>query len=88
MSEERLDQLDRALERLRVAQQEALKRCEQVLDYDEETLDDADEFFDAPTPPVEEGRLYRVALEDVRAILVGASEDVESILGEGSGSSQ
>jgi hypothetical protein len=87
MSEQRLDRLDRAVERLRLAHQEALETCERVLDYDDEILDDADEFFDAPTPPVEKGRLYRVALEDVRAILVGASADVEAILGEGSGSS-
>jgi hypothetical protein len=83
MSEQRLDRLDRAVERLRLAQQEALEACERVLDYDEEILDDAGEFFDAPTPPVEEVQPYRVALEDVRAILVGASEDVQAILGEG-----
>jgi hypothetical protein len=88
MNEERIDRLDRAVERLRLAQQEALETCERVLDYDRKILDDADDFFDAPTPPVEEGRLYRVALEEVRAILVGASEDVQAILGEGSGSSQ
>jgi hypothetical protein len=86
MGEQRLDRLDRAVERLRVAHQQALETCERVLDYDDEILDDADEFFDAPTPPAEEGRLYRVALEDVRAILVGASEDVQVILGEDSGS--
>jgi hypothetical protein len=87
MSEQRLDRLDRAVERLRLAQKEALETCERVLDYDDEILDDANEFIDAPTPPVEEGRLYKVALEDVRTILVGASEDVQAILGEGSGSS-
>ncbi len=83
MSEQRLDQLDRAVTRLIQAQREALETCERVLDYDDEILDDADEFFDAPTPPVEEGRLYRVALEDARTILVSASEDVRAILGEG-----
>ncbi len=87
MSERRLERLDKAVERLRVAQQEALETCEWVLDDDDEILDDANEFFDAPTPPVEEGRLYRVALEDVRTILVGASEDVQAILGEDRGSS-
>jgi hypothetical protein len=87
MSEQRLDRLDRAVERLRAAQREALETCERVLDYDDEILDDADAFLDAPSPPVEEGRLYKVALEDVRTILVGASEDVQAILGEGSESS-
>jgi hypothetical protein len=48
-------------------------------------LDDADESFDAPTPPVGEKYLYMEALENVRAILVGASEDVQDILGEDSG---
>ncbi len=84
MSEQRLDQLDRAVTRLMQAQQEALETCERVLDYDDEIVDDASAFIDAPTAPVEEGRLYRVALEEVRAVLVGASEDVQAILGEGS----
>jgi hypothetical protein len=83
MSEQRLDRLDRAVERLMQAHQEALATCERVLDYDDEILDDADEFLGPPRPPLEEGRLYRVALEDVRAVLVGASEDVQAILGEG-----
>jgi hypothetical protein len=81
MSERSLDSLDRAVSRLLQAQQEALEACEGVLD-DQELLDDADEFFDAPTPPMEEGRLYRVALEQVRTILASASEDVQTILGE------
>jgi hypothetical protein len=85
MSEQRLDRLDRAMTRLISAQTEALETCERVLLDDQEVLDDADEFFDAPTPPVGEKYLYREALEDVRAILVGASEDVQDILGEGSG---
>jgi hypothetical protein len=85
MSEQRLDRLDRAVTRMISAQTEALETCERVLLDDQEVLDDADEFFDAPTPPVEERYLYREALEDVRAILVGASEDVQDILGEGSG---
>ncbi len=85
MSEQRLDRLDRAVTRLMQAQQEALETCERVLDYDGEILDDTSAFIDAPSEPVEEGRLYRVALEDVRAVLVGASEDVQAILGEDSG---
>jgi len=85
MSEQRLDILDRAISRLLQAQREALDACERVLD-DQEILDDADEFFDAPTPPVEEGPLYRAALEDVRTILASASEDVQTILGEADGS--
>ncbi len=85
MSEQRLDRLDRAVERLMQAQREALESCERVLDYDDEVLDDADELMEAPGPPVEEGRLYRVALEDVRAVLVSASEDVKAILEEGDG---
>jgi hypothetical protein len=85
MSEQRLDSLDRAIFRLMQAQREALEACERVLD-DQEILDDADEFFDPPKPAVEEGRLYRAALEDVRAILASASDDVQTILGEGDGS--
>jgi hypothetical protein len=85
MSEQRLDSLDRAVSRLLQAQQEALEACEGVLD-DQEILDDADEFLDAPTPPVQEGPLYRAALEEVRTILASASEDVQAILGEGDGS--
>jgi hypothetical protein len=81
MSEQRLDSLDRAVSRLLQAQREALEACEGVLD-DREILDDADEFFDAPTPLVEEGQLYRAALEQVRTILASASEDVQTILGE------
>jgi hypothetical protein len=86
MSEQRLDSLDRAVSRLLQAQREALEACEGVLD-DQEILDDADEFFDAPTPAVEEGQLYRAALEDIRTILASASEDVQVILGEGNGGS-
>jgi hypothetical protein len=87
MSEQRLDSLDRAVSRLLQAQREALERCELVLD-DQEILDDADEFVDAPTPPVEEGRLYRMALEEVHTILATASEDVQTILGEENGSGE
>jgi hypothetical protein len=87
MSEHRPDSLDRAVSRLLQAQREALEACERVLD-DQEILDDADEVFDPPSQPAEEGWLYRVALEDVRAILVGASEDVQTILGEGNGSGE
>lgn len=85
MREERLDRLDRTVTRLMQAQQEALETCEQVLDHDDEILDDVDEFMEAPSPrPSAKGeQLYRAALEDVRAILVGASEDVQQILGEG-----
>jgi hypothetical protein len=86
MSEQRLDRLDRAVTRLISAQTEALETCERVFLDHQEILDDADEFFNAPMPPVGERYLYREALEDVRAILVGASEDVQDILGEGSGS--
>ncbi len=85
MSEQRLDSLDRAVSRLLQAQREALEACEGALD-DQEILEDADVFFDAPRPPVEEGPLHRAALENVRAILVSASEDVQIILGEGDGS--
>ncbi len=91
MSEQRLDSLDRAVSRLLQAQREALEACEvalgdrEILD-DQVVLDDADVFFDAPRSPVEKGTLHRAALENVRAILVGASEDVHIILGEGDGS--
>ena len=85
MSEQRLERLDRAVERLMLAQREALESCERVLDYDDEVLDDTNELMEVPGPPAAEGRLYRVALEDVRAVLVGALEDVEDILEEGNG---
>jgi hypothetical protein len=88
MSEQRLDRLDRTVTRLMQAQQKALETCEQTLDYDDEILDDVDEFMEPPSPrPSAEGeQLYRAALEDVRATLVSASEDVQEILGEGDGS--
>jgi hypothetical protein len=85
MSEQRLERLDRAVERLMQAQREALETCERVLDYDDEVLDDADALLEAPDLPGQEGHLYRAALEDVLAILAGASEDVEEILEEGDG---
>ena len=86
MSEQRWDSLDRAVSRLLQAQREALEACEQGLD-DQEILHDTDEFFGTPGSQVEEGLLYRTALENVRTILVSASEDVQTILGEGNGSS-
>ena len=80
MSEQRWERLDRAVERLMQAQREALESCERVLDYDDEVLDDTNVLMEVPGPPVEEGRLYRAALEDVRAVWVGASRDVEDTL--------
>ena len=85
MSEQRWERLDRAVERLMQAQREALESCERVLDYDDEVRDDTIELMEVPGPPMEEGRLYRVTLEDVRAVLVAASRDVEDILKEGNG---
>ncbi len=83
MSEQRLDRLDRAVERLMQAQREALENCERVLDYDDEVLDDTHPLIEVPGQLEDTGELYRAALEAVQAILVGASEDVEVIL-EGS----
>ena len=86
---EYLDRLDRAVTRLMTAQQEALETCARVLDhdrpshYDSELLEGATDFLGASQAQMAEERLFRAALEDVRAILVGASEDVQAILGEG-----
>jgi hypothetical protein len=94
MSEQRLDRLDRAVFRLMQAQQDALQTCEGVL-VEKETLEEPTNqlsawplTIDAPRPPVEEGGLYRAALEGVRAILRSASEDVQTILGEGNGNGE
>jgi predicted protein tyrosine phosphatase len=69
MSEEGLDRLDRAMARLIQAHQQALETCEVGLNHN------------APTPQAEQEQLYRMVLEDVRAILVSASADVQDILG-------
>jgi hypothetical protein len=87
MSEQRLGRLDRAVERLMQAQREALETCERALGYDDSVYDGAHEFLETPRQPLEEGQHYGAALEDVRAILVAASEDVADILEGGSGSS-
>ncbi len=98
-AQERLDRFDRATSRLMQAHQDALEACQGVLldDRIERPTDDAvGDIPEASTPldiftPLrvdassgsEEGRLYRTALEDVRTILVSASEDLRVILGEG-----
>ncbi len=89
-AQERLDRFDRATSRLMQAHQDALEACEGALDIPEvpeastSTLLDtfASPLGDAPSGS-QEVRLYRAALEDVRTILVGASEDLRAILGEG-----
>lgn len=97
MSEqERLDRFDRAMSRLMQAHRDALEACRRVLDErDESSVGDdvtqppgafapldASTRLDASDSRSQEGRLYRLALDDVRTILVSASEDVETILGE------
>jgi hypothetical protein len=75
------------------AHQDALEACRRVLD-DHPVGEDVGYVPEASTPldasvdletsasRVDEGLLYRVALEEVRTILVGASEDVRTILEE------
>ncbi len=86
-AQERLDRFDRATSRLMQAHQDALEACAGALDTPEAstpTLLDtfASPLGDAPSGS-EEAPIYRAALEDVRTILVGASEDLRAILGEG-----
>ena len=88
-AQERLDRFDRATSRLMQAHQDALEACEGALDIPDPEAS-ASTLLDTSMPPLyasasgsEEGRLYRVALEDVRTILVSASEDLRTILGEG-----
>ena len=95
--QERLDRFDRAMSRLMQAHQDALEACRGVLgDHDEHPAGDyvgsypessrpLDTFarpLDASASQLEEGRLYRLALEEVQTFLVSASEDVQTILGE------
>ena len=97
-AQERLDRFDRATSRLMQAHQDALGACEGALDNRVERsagdavgyIPEASTPLDTSMPPLyasasgsEEGRLYRVALEDVRTILVSASDDLRTILGEG-----
>ena len=97
-AQERLDRFDRAMSRLMQAHQDALGACEGALDdRGERSAGDAVGYtpeastpLDASIPPLyasasgsEEGRLYRAALEDVRKILLSASEDLRTILEEG-----
>jgi hypothetical protein len=95
--QERLDHFDRAMSRLMQAHGDALEACEGVLDdLDERPVGDDEGFvpedstiLGTSAPPQDasasrsEGWLYRTALEDVRTILLSASEDVQAILGEG-----
>ena len=86
-AQERLDRFDRATSRLMQAQQDALEACEGALGIPEAPtpLDTFAPPRDAASSGSEEVRLYRAALEDVRTILVSASEDLRTILGEGDG---
>jgi len=88
-AQERLDRFDRATSRLMQAHQDALEACEGALDIPDPEAS-ASTLLDTFAPPLsdassglQEGRPYRAALEDVRTILVGASEDLRAILGEG-----
>jgi len=88
-AQERLDRFDRATSRLMQAHQDALEACEGALDIPDPEASTST-FLDTFAAPLgdapsgsQEGRLYRAALEDVRTILVGASEDLRAILGEG-----
>jgi hypothetical protein len=99
MSEqERLDRFDRAMTRLIQAHEDALEVCRGVLDNrDEYSVGDDEEFIPEASTPLdtfapslgasasrsEEGQLYRLALENVQSILVIASEEAQTILGEG-----
>jgi hypothetical protein len=83
--QERLDRFDRATSRLMQAHQDALEACEGALHTPEATTP-PDTFAPprfASSSGSGEARLYRAALEDVRAILASASEDLGAILGEG-----
>jgi hypothetical protein len=97
-AQERLDRFDRAMSLLMQAHQDALGACEGALDDRVERstgdavgyIPEASTSLDTSVPPLyasasgsEEGQLYRAALEDVRTILVSASEDLRTILGEG-----
>ena len=98
-AQERLDRFDRATSRLMQAHQDALEVCQRVLDDRVERpagdavghIPQASTPLDTFAPPrgtasasgSGEGRLYRAALEDVRKILLSASEDLRTILGEG-----
>jgi hypothetical protein len=89
--QERLDRFDRAMTRLIQANQEALEACRRVLDERGEPpvgdvvvdLSGVSAPLDDPASGLDEGWLYRGALEEVRTVLVSASEDVQLILEEG-----
>ena len=96
--QKRLDRFDRAMSRLMQAHRDALGACEGVLDDRDERPPVGDDEGFVPedltilgtlAPPLDaaasrsEGGLYRTALEDVRTVLLSASEDVQAILGEG-----
>ena len=83
MTDRDLERLRHAVARLRSAQGEALFVCDGALqssgayeEYGEVGLDEGER-------ALESMRRLRAALEDVRAILGGASEDVRGILGGG-----
>jgi hypothetical protein len=93
-----MDRYDRAMTRLMEAHQDALEACRGVLDdRDEHSVGDDVVYVPEASSPMDifaptqdasasrsgEGLLYRVALEDVRTILVTASEEAQTILGEG-----
>jgi len=86
-AQERLDRFDRATSRLMQAHQDALEACVGALDIPEASTSTLLDTFASPLGDAPSGsqevRLYRAALEDVRTILVGASEDLRAILGEG-----
>ncbi len=77
---EELERLRRVVDRLMVAQQDALDATDRALGFggDAPYLDDEDVRLRA-------NRQLEVALEDVRDILEGASEDVRNILEGGDG---
>jgi hypothetical protein len=88
-----LDRFDRAMARLVQAHQDALQACRGALG-DDPVGEDVGYVPEASTPLYasllpepsalrsQEGLRYRAALEEVRTILVGASEDVRMILEE------
>ena len=93
-AQERLDRFDRATSRLMQAHQDALEACEGALDITQAPTPVGTSEASTPLDTLalprgaassgsEEERLYRAALEDVRKILLSASEDLPTILGEG-----
>ncbi len=79
MSEQELERLRRAVVRLTEAQLEALDIASQVLEFGR-ALGTGGVDLDNEARLLEESEHLKAALEDVQAILEGASEDVRALL--------